>query len=286
MSDRLDRAPCAPKKQVYTYNCDTQSFEIFQSFYTTRNPMRIRPDVVILDGKTQEIMFQTNQYGFKSAAIDQTKELVAVWGDSVIFCVAPQNWVTDLDHDFSGYQFHNGGLEGDILQNIIQRTEETNAVLPIKVNILFPGWHNWQNQDRIKLLLEHFISSVPGPMLCTVPTCMTPEIVQTDISSIFPASEAPCMQNVNHPDCFAFFGSMPYSLDNARMIWKYVLAQNDIIRKTAEAHSVPVIDLFSHLRPDGLDDFRNDFFDICHPRPCAYSKIRAIFREALKDLLA
>src|SRR5271157_4758361 len=160
------------------------SYEIMQSFYMTRSPLRLKPRVILVRPQDMSVYLETNSFGFKGPDVDSNKRLVAMWGDSVVFGIGNE-WVGAVDRCFPGFQFLNGGLEGDPFENIMERASEANQRLKIDHNIMFPGWHARQRPDVLQSLLERAIATLPGPIFCTVPTSLNETVVEVDLSPYF-----------------------------------------------------------------------------------------------------
>lgn len=266
-------------KDIYVYD-PAISYETFQAFYLDQSRRRIRPNVVILNADGESILFETNALGFKGPEIEPSKKLAVVWGDSVVFAHF-EGWVDGISQRFPDYQFVNGGLEGDRLENIVNRAVEKNEELAIDRNIIFPGWHSLKNPERIYELLNHAADALPGVILCTVPTSLCEKAVSNDISEYLTE-----FKSINElEDIYLFWGNLEYTIDNAKLLYKRLLIQNNICRKVAKEKSLPLVDLYQPFHQNDLERFREYFFDVGHPRPSAYAKFQDAFYEELKDVL-
>src|SRR5207253_8152371 len=61
-------------------------------------------------------------------------------GDSVVFS-SGRGWPCLLDRFAPGYQFLNGGLDGDLYPNILRRADALNRSHSVALNLLMLGWH-------------------------------------------------------------------------------------------------------------------------------------------------
>jgi lysophospholipase L1-like esterase len=220
-----------------------------------------------------KVYFETNSYGFKGPEVDPIRRLVAVWGDSVVFGIG-RGWVEDLGQLFAGFQFLNGGLEGDGLENIRKRAIESNEKVKIDFNIVFPGWHSMKSRRKLRSILSSMVDQLPGPILCTVPTSLSERVTNMDLSSYFTAEPH-----------YAFWGSHKYSIENARKLLHQLRDQNAIVRELARKRGLPLVDLYESFYTDDISKFRDELFDAGHPREESYPKIQMCFREALKSVL-
>jgi lysophospholipase L1-like esterase len=261
----------------------TWSYETFQSFYLDRRRKRIKPNVVILKPPDMSVYFETNSIGFKGPQVDPSKRLAAVWGDSVVFGVG-KGWVEGLGGLFQGFQFLNGGLEGDRLEGIRDRAIEGNRQTKIERNVIFPGWHSMKSGRRVRAILSELLDRLPGPILSTVPTSLSERVAGTELSPYFTARGDNKSQGDPDHD-YLFWGRLGYSVRNAKKLLRQLDEQNAIVRALARARSVPLVDLHRVLYTEDLSNFREDFFDVGHPRPRSYQRIQTCFREALKDVL-
>src|SRR5436190_12716828 len=92
--------------------------EAFKSLYYDRERAALRPNLVIVepDGSGG---FEINEVGLKGDPLDSSRRLAVVWGDSVVFG-GGRGWACLLDQFAPGYQFLNGGLDGDPYTNILR----------------------------------------------------------------------------------------------------------------------------------------------------------------------
>src|SRR5205085_747304 len=99
----------------------------------------LRPNLVFVapDGS---IVFETNELGLKGDPLDPRRKLAVVWGDSVVFS-AGRGWPCLLDRLAPGYQFLNGGIEGDTYSEILRRARDFNYRHPVVLNLVMLGWH-------------------------------------------------------------------------------------------------------------------------------------------------
>ena len=81
--------------------------------------------------------------------------------------------------------------------------------------------------------------------------------------------------------CLYFCGPEEYSVETQQKVLQHILERNQISREVAAAKGVPLLDLFAALDTERLADFRQDFFDVLHPRPAAYQKIAAAIYEGM-----
>ena len=111
----------------------------FKTVYYDWERAALRPDLVIVreDGS---ILFEINELGLKGDARDESRKLAMVWGDSVVFGHA-RSWPCLLDDFASGYQFLNGGIEGDPFDHILARADAFNREHQVALNLLMLGWH-------------------------------------------------------------------------------------------------------------------------------------------------
>src|SRR5437763_2579861 len=79
----------------------------------------LRPNLVLVD-RQGAVVFEINELGLKGAPRDPTRKLAVVWGDSVVFGVR-WSWPCLIDQSAPGWQFLNGGIEGDPYDNVLRR---------------------------------------------------------------------------------------------------------------------------------------------------------------------
>src|SRR5207302_1038041 len=97
-----------------------------------------------------------------------------------------------------GYQFLNGGVEGDPYKNILRRASEFNERHRVALNLLMLGWHlfvpSWwarrptlsdgaeakricNGNEELRAQLTSFLERTPNTVLLTVPTALNRRIV-------------------------------------------------------------------------------------------------------------
>jgi hypothetical protein len=269
----------------------------------------LRPNLVLVD-RNGETVFEINELGLKGEARDPARKLAVVWGDSVVFGVR-RSWPCLLDRFAPGYQFLNGGIEGDPYDNILRRATAFNRDHAVALNILMLGWHPWrlpsrpadhpgflqriglrrpttaptgaddpdarrEHQDLRGELLA-FLQSVPNTVLVTMPTALNRSIADQDLSGFFTRG--------NRDTAFYFAGDLPYSVAAQRHMFAHITERNAILREVAQASGLRLVDLAAVFDTGSASDFRADFHDMLHLRPSAYPKAAATVYEAIKDLL-
>jgi hypothetical protein len=272
----------------------------------------LRPNLVLVD-RNGEIVFEINELGLKGDARDPARKLAVVWGDSVVFGVR-RSWPCLLDQFAPGYQFLNGGIEGDPYDNILRRAAAFNHDHAVALNILMLGWHPWQlpsttgaqqngpgllqrlglrrattrpggaaNADppsvhrQLGAELSAFLQTVPNTVLATMPTALNRQIVDRDLSSWFRGGDRDTV--------FSFAGDLPYSVEAQRHMFAHITERNAIVREAAQSGGHRLVDLAAIFDTEPLADFRTDFHDMLHLRPSAYPKAAAAIYQAIKDLL-
>jgi hypothetical protein len=281
---------------------------------------KLRPNLVLVD-RQGSVVFEINELGLKGAARDPARKLAVVWGDSVVFGVR-WSWPCLLDELVPGYQFLNGGIEADPYHNILRRAAEFNRSHEVDLNIVLLGWHtvdaailqrDRQQQQRpvtrlgriaaairgsrqpsppgavaphpsaaadnhrVRAALTEFLESTPNTVLVTMPTALNRDIVGQDLSPYFRAG--------GRDRVFYFAGDLPYSLDVQRYLFDLIGERNAIVREQARLSGARLVDLAAAFDTEPLADFREDFFDVLHLRPCAYPKAAAAVYAGIRDLL-
>src|SRR5207245_2472224 len=99
----------------------------------------LRPNQVFVD-PDGGVVFETNEVGLKGDPLDPARKLGVVWGDSVVFA-AGRGWACHIDRLAPGWQFLNGGIEGDLYTNILRRAAALNRTHPVHLNLVMLGWH-------------------------------------------------------------------------------------------------------------------------------------------------
>lgn len=253
----------------------TLNYAACKLLYYDKETEAMRPRLVFV-GDDGSIHFEINEVGLKGDALDDTRKLVVVWGDSVVFS-AGRGWPCLLDSLAPGYQFLNGGIEGDPYTNILRRAYEFNRQRAVELNLLMLGWHPLPDNRNVRSALTDFIEKTPNTVLFTMPTALNRRVVGQDLSPYLTPGDA--------NNAFTFCGDLPYSRKHQYISYNYIMERNEIIRNTAARMNVRMVDLFAAFDTEKLDDFRQDFIDMIHLRASAHPKIVRAVYEGIKDLL-
>ena len=289
IASRADKSASVQQvsRSVHVFN-DGWTHGALQQLYYDGEKKRLRPNTALVreDGT---VLFEINEVGLKGDPIDPSRKLAVVWGDSVVFAIG-QGWPALLNGLAPGYQFLNGGIEGDEYPNILQRAVALNRDADVSLNIIFPGWHplDWrtsrfrrwlrpQNYNRLLARdLSNALSVLPNPVLMTIPTALNPRLLKQDMSG--------CFAPGNADEAFLFCGPLEYSRYIARDIFRHIVERNNIIREVAARLQLPLVDLYAALDTEGSSDFRRDFFDVQHPRPSAYPHIAEVVYRGISQI--
>jgi len=268
---------------------------------------KLRPNLTLVDARGA-VVFEINELGLKGAPRDPSRKLGVVWGDSVVFGVR-WSWPCLIDELAPGWQFLNGGIEGDPYENVLRRVTAFNRQYEVALNVVMLGWHPlgipaqlaarpatrlqrlWQRigmaapaelkldrtNQRIGDDLTAFLGTTPNTVLATMPTPLNSNIVGRDLSPYFTTG--------NRETVFQFTGPLRYSQEIQRHLFEHITERNTIVREAAQATGTRLIDLAAIFETHRLDDFRNDFFDMLHLRPRVYPRTARAVYDAIRDLL-
>jgi lysophospholipase L1-like esterase len=278
----------------------------------------LRPNLVLVD-RQGSVVFEINELGLKGAARDPSRKLAVMWGDSVVFGVR-RSWPCLLDELAPGYQFLNGGIEGDPYDSILRRAAAFNRAHTVALNILMLGWHPWRlpaavaeqsngvssRLHRIKQALRglrHASPADPQPHDADMQP-MHPRLradlvdfLQRMPNTVLATMPTALNRNIVDRDLsryftggdrdtvFTFAGDLPYSVAVQRRMFEHIAERNAIVREVAQASGGRLIDLAAAFDTEALPDFREDFHDMLHLRPRAYPKAAAAVYAGIKDLL-
>ena len=252
----------------------------FKTVYYDWERAALRPDIVIVDADGS-ILFEINELGLKGDALDTSRKLALVWGDSVVFGHG-RSWPCLLDAFMPGYQFLNGGIEGDPYDHILQRADAFNREHKVALNLLMLGWHPFCTSmplpDMMPLrdALKRFLQAHPNTVLLTIPTALNNAIIGRDLSSFFTEGD----------DAHAFEpGFWPYTVGAQRALLAFVQARNHIVRELGAELNIRMIDLFTLYDTTARADFREQFQDMIHLRANAYPALAAFIHGQIADLL-
>jgi hypothetical protein len=256
----------------------------------------LRPNLVFVepDGSGG---FEINEVGLKGDPLDRQRKLAVVWGDSVVFS-AGRGWPCLIDGLAPGWQFLNGGLDGDPYTNVLRRAGEFNRRYPVALNLLMLGWHPfvpmqpeppsfWQRfakarrarpgNENIREDLARFLESTPHAVVLTMPTALNPRIIDRDLSSYLVPGDA--------ETGFRFLGNEPYRIEGQRQGFEHIVERNAITREVCARLGVRVIDLFAIFDTEDLADFREHFYDLIHFRERSHPAVAQAVYDGIKDLL-
>lgn len=274
--------------------------EVLKPLYYDSGQAAMRPNLVFVD-PSGAVICETNEAGLKGGALDPRRKLAAVWGDSVVFG-SGWGWPCLLDGLAPGWQFLNGGIEGDHYANILRRASDFNHRYPVELNLLMLGWHPFvplppgERRSRYRLPgvaerqrlrpgnktirtdLIRFLEATPNTVVLTTPTALNPQIVDSDLSSF--------LVDGDDRTAFRFMGEVRYQIAGQRQGFEHIAERNTIAREACGKLGIRLIDLFAAFDTKGLADFREHFIDMIHFRPSAYPLVAQRVYEDIKDLLA
>src|SRR5207302_1996032 len=120
--------------------------------------------------------------GLKGGPIDRRRRLAVVWGDSVV-CGIGRGWPCLLDDMLPGYQFLNGGIDGDCHDSVLRRAMMFNRERDVALNIILLGWHPDARNEVVRTDLLAALDHLNNPVLATMPTALNSRIIKYDLSS-------------------------------------------------------------------------------------------------------
>jgi hypothetical protein len=264
----------------------------------------LRPNLVFVepDGSGG---FEINEVGLKGDSLDPRRKLAVIWGDSVVFS-AGRGWPCLIDRLAPGWQFLNGGLDGDPYINVLRRAGEFNRRHSVALNLLMLGWHpfvpilsapsarrqRWSplgkprqseapalrpGNENIRTDLTRFLETYRNTVVLTMPTALNPRIIDWDLSAYLVPGDA--------ETGFRFLGNEPYRIEGQRQGFEHILERNAITREVCAGLGVRVIDLFAIFDTEELTDFREHFYDLIHFRERSHPVVAEAVYDGIKDLL-
>ena len=266
-----------PQLRTVHFIDGTVSVGTLQGLYLDRAANWLRPNLSFVSNDDR-FSFDINEMGLKGEPEDPNRKLAVVWGDSVVFGVG-RGWPCLLDSLLPGYQFLNGGIEGNLYDQILERAVRFNAMHEVHLNLVFLGWHPIGHNQNVAVDLAAALPRLRNPVLLTIPTALNHSNAYDDLSASF----------VHYDDWltsgFYFQDSDRYTMEWQRAVFEFIIGRNDIIRNTAQLLNLPLIDLFEAMNTAKAVDFREDFFDVYHPRSSAYPKIVHAIYEELRNFV-
>ena len=277
--------------------------DVFKALYYDRDEAALRPSLTFVD-RSGQIVFETNEVGLKGDPLDRQRKLAVVWGDSVVFA-SGRGWPCLLDQFAPGWQFLNGGLDGDPYSNILRRASEFNRKHPVSLNLLMLGWHpfvspraklvrqmgwlGWRKgeflveeprsgNENVRAALTAFLRANPNTVVATMPTALNPQIIDLDLSAYLVRGD--------DETGFRFLGDIAYRTEGQRWGYEHIVERNAITREVCAEQRIRMVDLFAMFDTANEADFREHFIDILHLRPRSYRLVAEIVYEEIKDLLA
>jgi hypothetical protein len=278
----------------------------------------LRPNMVLVD-RQGAVVFEINELGLKGVARDPARKLAVVWGDSVVFGIR-WSWPCLLDELAPGYQFLNGGIEGDPYDNILRRAAALNRDQAVALNILMLGWHPWHlptqvdgprieqgaRQHRRRTAFWGFRDAPPchsathDPDPKPIHQQLRADLIdflQGAPNTVLVTMPTALNRNIVDQDLsryftrgdrdtvFTFAGDLAYSVDLQRHMFEHISERNSIAREVAQAAGLGLADLAALFDTERLADFRENFHDMLHLRPRAYPKAAAAVYAGIKELL-
>ena len=261
-----------------------EAFDSKAVFYD-RERAALRPNLVFVHGDGT-VVFETNEVGLKGDPLDNSRKLAVVWGDSVVFS-AGRGWPCLLDRLAPGWQFLNGGLEGDPYGNVLRRALEFNHHHKVELNLLMLGWHPFalspgpsrarSGNEGLRSAVTRFLEIVPNTVVLTVPTALNRRMLETDLS--------PYLTEGDDDTVFRFLGTIPCRVEWQRAGFEHILERNAVAREVCAVMGIRLIDLFAALDSEKQEDFREHFVDVMHLRKRAHPVVARIIYDEIRDLL-
>jgi hypothetical protein len=279
--------------------------DVFKALYYDRDEKALRPNLTFVD-MTGQIVFETNEVGLKGDPLDPQRKLAVIWGDSVVFG-SGRGWPCLLDRLAPGWQFLNGGLDGDPYSNILRRASEFNRKHSVSLNLLMLGWHHFiparlvtrtaprsrwfggRNGVNEEIWLPHsgnenlgteltsFLERTPNTVVLTTPTALNRQIIDRDLSSF--------LVEAADGTGFRFLGDIPYQIHAQRQGFEHITERNAIAREVCAQLGVRLVDLFARFDTEHAADFREHFYDVLHFRPRSYPLLAQFLHAEIRDLL-
>src|SRR5204863_2322149 len=250
----------------------------------------LRPNMVLVD-RQGAVVFEINERGLKGAARDPSRKLAVVWGDSVVFGVR-WSWPCLIDDFAPGYQFLNGGVEGDPYTNILRRAATFNRAHSVAVNIVLLGWHPWRlpptlagrnaglrgRLHRLGQALGFRSGSKaaamhkgdPPPVHRTLRAELL-EFLDGTPNTVLVTMPTALNRNIVDRDlssrftgggrdaAFYFAGDLPYSVAAQRHMFAHITERNAILREAARESGARLVDLAAAFDTEAVADFREHF---------------------------
>jgi len=292
---------CITPEKLRTVHPITEC-EAFKSLYWSGELPGMVPNLVFVN-RDGSVAFESNEAGLKGDPLDPARSLAVVWGDSVVFG-AGRGWAHLLDDLAPGWQFLNGGLEGDPFTNILRRAAAFNESHKVALNLLMLGWHPFvpprerparrhgrfrrngaapailphSGNENVRAELTRFLQRVPNTAVLTMPTPLNPCILDQDLS--------PYLVDGDYENGFRFLGKLPYHREGQHWAFEHIAERNAITREVCARLGVQLIDLAAALDTADLPDFRENFLDAVHIRPRAFPLVARTIHAEIKDLVA
>ena len=279
--------------------------DVFKALYYDREQAALRPNLTFVD-LNGEIVFETNEVGLKGDPLDGRRKLAVVWGDSVVFG-SGRGWPCLIDRLAPGWQFLNGGLDGDPYSNILRRAAEFNRRYSVALNLLMLGWHHFvparlvsrptqrsrwfgarngppeeiwlphSGNENLRTELTSFLEQTPNTVVLTTPTALNRDIVHRDLSSFLTEGD--------DATGFRFLGDIPYQIHAQRQGFEHISERNAIAREVCARLGVRLTDVFARFNTEDSADFREYFYDVLHFRPRSYPLLTQFVYDQIEDLL-
>ena len=281
----------------------------------------LRSNMVLVD-RQGAVVFEVNELGLKGAARDPSRKLAVVWGDSVVFGMR-WSWPCLIDGLAPGWQFLNGGIEGDPYRNILRRAAEFSRTHEVALNLVMLGWHPWhlptalaapsaRGTGPLRRLREVLrrprrpssgANAEPEPHAGSVGSVnrqvgpdllafleSTPNTVLATMPTalnrtIVDRDLSAYFRRGDRDTVFSFAGDLPYSVEAQRRMFEHISERNAVLRAVARESGLRLVDLAAAFGTEGRADFREDFHDMLHLRPRAYPKAAGAVFAGIKDLL-
>lgn len=234
---------------------DRSDYRQFQLNYLDPQTRRPIPSTrVYVDGA---LAVETNSLSCFGPEPDLTKPLVGIFGDSVVQGVGLGSFVNHID--LPSCSVVNGGVEGSLLENTVDRFCHVRAIAPMICAVIHPGFHNLlYNETKFMHWEAQFarLSGVPVVALFRLTADINKEVIERGYEALFGDSYARTHFNKDPP--------------TVRLFAEALERKNRLIEKACENRGYVLIDLDEILAPKDYGQVAQRFFDVIHPEPAMY----------------
>jgi hypothetical protein len=216
------------------------------------------------------LIFESNSLGCKGQELQPGRPIIGVFGDSIVQGSGLESFVEHIR--IGPCQPLNGGVEGSLLNNTVDRVLEIQAKAPMTCVLVHSGWHNLVYGEASEAFWTEQLDRIQGP-----PVIGHFRLVADYHPDVLDAGYEGFLR-----DDYFSWANMPLTRDSIVDFKAHLDRFNDFIAVYCADRGRVLIDLEPVLAPPALHHVSVNFMDLIHPRAQSYEMIGAAISQQIE----